>query len=268
MNIPSRTPFVFPRRVAAGRAFTLIELLTVIAIIGILAAILIPTIGKVRRSARESQAVSNIRQTALALITTANEYKGFVPGKVEATREFGTGQNPRTGEDWNWYDLLQKNTAGTVESRTDIHLNPVTNYDPRVDFPNLILSSQWAPNAYIMPESQGMIDSMGPGKRLSLANTPASRVMLLSSSPGQQAFKGVAQTLFNLFWGKQTTTMNAANATRLIPLTEPGVNDTPGGVGYDLGGESRTAALFAFLDGHTARVQKGTITYGQIYQRN
>ena len=39
--------------------FTLIELLTVIAIIGILAAIIIPTVGKVRYTARVAQSTSN-----------------------------------------------------------------------------------------------------------------------------------------------------------------------------------------------------------------
>jgi len=82
------------------QGFTLIELLTVIAIIGNLAAIIIPTVGKVRRSAKESQATSNIRQTAMALIVSANEYRGFIPSKVEAERELGTNNN--------WFDLLQK----------------------------------------------------------------------------------------------------------------------------------------------------------------
>ena len=52
-------------RAATSAAFTLIELLTVIAIIGILAAIIIPVTGRVRESAKAATCLSNLRQIGI-----------------------------------------------------------------------------------------------------------------------------------------------------------------------------------------------------------
>ncbi|EIP98536.1 prepilin-type N-terminal cleavage/methylation domain-containing protein [Opitutaceae bacterium TAV1] len=61
------------------RAFTLIELLTVIAIIGVLAAITIPVVGRVREKARAAQCTSNLRQLSTALLLYASENKQMIP---------------------------------------------------------------------------------------------------------------------------------------------------------------------------------------------
>lgn len=61
-------------------AFTLIELLTVIAIIGILAAILIPTVAKVRNAASKATVVSNFRQIGNAVLMFASDNKDRLPG--------------------------------------------------------------------------------------------------------------------------------------------------------------------------------------------
>lgn len=67
-----------PKKSTRRSAFTLIELLTVIAIIGILAAIIIPTVGKVRQSARAAACLSNLRQVGAAQLLYADENKGFL----------------------------------------------------------------------------------------------------------------------------------------------------------------------------------------------
>jgi prepilin-type N-terminal cleavage/methylation domain-containing protein/prepilin-type processing-associated H-X9-DG protein len=67
-------------------AFTLIELLTVIAIIGILAAIIIPTVGAVRNKAKGVRCASNLRQIGVAIRGFANDNKGMiVPYRGEPT---------------------------------------------------------------------------------------------------------------------------------------------------------------------------------------
>src|SRR6218665_3837712 len=66
-------------RAAETRAFTLVELLTVIAIIAILAALLIPVVGSVRKSARSSQCVGNLRQIGFAFPLYAADNRGFWP---------------------------------------------------------------------------------------------------------------------------------------------------------------------------------------------
>ena len=72
-------------------AFTLIELLTVIAIIGILAALLIPTVGSVLDRANQSQAANNLRQIALAYAAFANNQstpRTIDPDKVQEPYEW------------------------------------------------------------------------------------------------------------------------------------------------------------------------------------
>jgi prepilin-type N-terminal cleavage/methylation domain-containing protein/prepilin-type processing-associated H-X9-DG protein len=99
----SQTPTMSPQLNSKRRAgFTLIELLTVIAIIGILAAIIIPTVGAVRNNAKGVRCTSNLRQIGIAIRVFANDNKGMM---VPYRGEPSDSSNPGS-QGWLWTEYL------------------------------------------------------------------------------------------------------------------------------------------------------------------
>ncbi len=63
------------------RAFTLVELLVVIAVIGLLVALLLPAVNAARESARRTQCVNKIRQMGIAAVNYHSAHQHFPMGR-------------------------------------------------------------------------------------------------------------------------------------------------------------------------------------------
>ncbi len=67
------------RRASSARAFTLLELLVVMAVIALLVALLFPALGAAKRAGRRAACLSNLRQIGIAVLSYSDENDGLIP---------------------------------------------------------------------------------------------------------------------------------------------------------------------------------------------
>ncbi len=84
-------------------AFTLIELLVVISIIALLIGLLMPVLGRARRSAEAAVCMSNMRQTTTAALTFVGEHNDELPGAGNLALGPPTENDPQA----SWFFSLQ-----------------------------------------------------------------------------------------------------------------------------------------------------------------
>lgn len=70
-----------------GAAFTLVELLVVVAVIAVLAGLLLPGVLRARANALRTKDLSNLRQVGAALLTYAGDHDGQLPGPMPVGQE-------------------------------------------------------------------------------------------------------------------------------------------------------------------------------------
>jgi prepilin-type N-terminal cleavage/methylation domain-containing protein/prepilin-type processing-associated H-X9-DG protein len=99
---------------ANHRAFTLIELLVVIAVIVVLAALLLPALGKAKARAWQVVCVGDMRQWHLALLSYVEDSGGWIPR-----------------EGWGSDGEVSWNNWAQVQEATDAWYNALPPYIPR-----------------------------------------------------------------------------------------------------------------------------------------
>jgi prepilin-type N-terminal cleavage/methylation domain-containing protein/prepilin-type processing-associated H-X9-DG protein len=107
-NLPSQ--FAIRKTLAKG-GFTLIELLVVIAIIAILAAMLLPALGKAKVKAKSIASLSNLRQLGFGMTLYHDDHDGRFPGHSLSA----VAGQPRI----RWADLTYPHMQNT-----DVYLSP------------------------------------------------------------------------------------------------------------------------------------------------
>lgn len=232
--------------------FTLIELLTVIAIIGILAAIIIPTVGRVRSSARDAACKSNLRQIGLAVNMYGNEF-GYFPSSIYKPTD-------RVFPNYIWRQVLRPymGANGDAARRTNENLNsrivvcPSRTFIPTDDVTNV--RPTYAAHSMIMPDEQFSSD---PRRRFGSIPRPTEVILMADST--QKVDGGSHSNLWSIQEIRSAMNGNTGTADNFITVANDtdttGTNDGIIKYRHSDGG----SANVVFVDGHVGNFKKGTI---------
>jgi prepilin-type N-terminal cleavage/methylation domain-containing protein len=111
------------RRRFCFSGFTLVELLVVIAVIGVLVALMLPAIQSTREAARKTQCANNLKQIGLGMHNYMVHHEAFPPGYIS----FVLADHDDGGPGWGWAALIMPFLEeGTLSDQINLN-EPIRN---------------------------------------------------------------------------------------------------------------------------------------------
>lgn len=147
-----------PKRKRDVGAFTLVELLIVVAMIAILIAMLLPALRKARESARRVVCLSNGHQLYLSMLMYGDENKGRLP--LGSTRTFAPS-NPFPAPDQMSGSMIKRleRSYGVLRTSWFCPANKPIHYDPSLTGGN---PNVWGSRKWIFPLGSWVRSDGGP----------------------------------------------------------------------------------------------------------
>lgn len=137
---------------AARTGFTLVELLIVMAIVGALAALLLPAVQASRRGARRVQCANNLRQIGLATIQFHDAAAAFPPARLRARGFYDESACETTQPSW-LVRILPFMDARAAAHQWDANI-PFEEHPPEL--------RESAPTSYLCPERRSLQEAIVP----------------------------------------------------------------------------------------------------------
>lgn len=241
-----------PQQLRKGAAFTLIELLTVIAVIGILAAILIPAVGKVRERAHAAGCVSNLRQLAVAATMYASAHRGNFPALNGETDT--TPQVP-------WFEQLRP-YIDDEDSRQSIEVINCPSSDHYMEVDGVRKTTHaYGWHHKLIPDTRTKSDGTKPNPYKAMKIQRPSETILVADA-GQRSGSGWGFGYFAI-----SGVYNPATADNVLPMSSfTGFGASAANPSFSQRHNGQGNA--AFVDGHVESFAIGEMKQKHVYVEN